>query len=109
MFSGLLRYASGLIASAHGGFNSHKRIFAEIIGTKGLLEIPETYFDHAGSLTLLSGDERREIPVAKSDRYRQEIEDFADAILQQRPPQFSLTETLRNAEVMDRLFAAAAK
>jgi len=108
IFSGLLRYASGLIASAHSGFNAQKRIFAEIIGTKGILEIPETYFDNAGSLALIQGDERREIPVGKSDRYRLEIEDFADSILRQRPPAFSLAETLRNAEVTDRLFAAAA-
>ena len=36
-----------------------------------------------------------------------EVEDFADAILAGRAPQFSLVETLRNAEVMDNLFAAA--
>lgn len=109
IFSGLLKYSSGLLASIHSGFNAQKHIMAQIVGTKGILEIPETYFDHAGSLTLSLGDERREIPVMKSDRYRYEIEDFADAILQQRPPAFGLAETLRNAEVLDRLFAAAAK
>jgi predicted dehydrogenase len=107
IFSGLLRYSSGLVAAAHCGFNAHKRVFAEITGTKGTLEIPDAYFDNAGALTLVTGEERREIPVARSDRYRQEIEDFADAILQQRPPAFGLAETLRNAEVTDRLFAAA--
>jgi xylose dehydrogenase (NAD/NADP) len=82
---------------------------AQIVGEKGMLEIPETYFDHAGTITLSTGDERREITVSKSDRYRYEIEDFADALLQQRPPAFGLAETLRNAEVLDRLFAAAAR
>lgn len=107
LFSGLMKYPSGLVAAAHCGFNAHKRIGAEIIGAKGILEVPETWFDHAGSLTLVMGDERREIPVEKSDRYRSEIEDFADAVLQGRPPAFSLVETLRNAEVIDRLLAAA--
>lgn len=107
IFSGLMKYPSGLIAAAHSGFNAQKRIAAEIIGTKGILEVPETYFDNEGSLSLMKGDERREIPVVKSDRYRLEIEDFADAILHQRPPAFSLAETLRNAEVMDRLFVSA--
>lgn len=109
IFSALLKYPADLIAAAHCGFNAQKRIAAEIIGTKGILEIPDTYFDNAGSLTLIRGEERREIPVAKSDRYRLEIEDFADAILQKRPPAFGLAETLRNAEVLDRLFATAAK
>jgi len=109
IFSGLLRYSSGLVAAAHCGFNAQKRIHTEIIGTKGVLDIPDTYFDHAGTLTLTLGEDRKDIPVARSDRYRQEIEDFADALLQDRPPQFGLAETLRNAEVTDRLFAAAAK
>jgi xylose dehydrogenase (NAD/NADP) len=104
----LLRYPSGLIASLHCGFTAHKRVAAEIIGTKGVLEIPETYFDPAGALMLTRGDERREIPVAASDRYRHEVEDFAAAILEKRPPQLGLVESLRNAEVIDRIFAAAA-
>jgi len=109
IFSGLMKYSSGLLAAVHSGFNAQKHVMAQIVGTKGILDIPETYFDLAGSLTLSFGEERQEIPVTKSDRYRHEIEDFADAILQGRPPACGLAETLRNAEVLDRLFAAAAK
>jgi predicted dehydrogenase len=105
-FSALLRYPSGMIASLHCGFDSHRRIGAEIVGTKGVLEVPETFFDNAGSLTLTCGDERRALPVALGDRYRGEIEDFGDAIREGREPRFGLAETLRNAEVLDRLFAA---
>ncbi len=106
-FSALLKYSSGLLAALHCGFNAHKRVCAEITGTQGVLEIPETFFDPAGALTLTLGEERREIAVTASDRYRLEVEDFAEAIQQKRAPQFSLVETLRNAEVMDRLFAAS--
>lgn len=106
LFSALLKYSSGLIASAHCGFNTHQHVCAAIVGTRGVLEVPDPFFDHAGRLILTTGGERREIPVAESDRYRHEVEDFADAIRQDRPPQFALAETLRNAEVLDRLFAA---
>ena len=61
----------------------------------------------AGALMLTVGEERSQIPVAASDRYRHEVEDFAEAILQERAPQFTLIETLRNAEVLDRLMAAS--
>jgi len=105
--SAFLKYPSGLVAALHCGFNAHKRVFSEIVGTQGVLEIPDTFFDNAGSLLLTTGDTRREIPVALSDRYRLEVEDFADAILRQRPPQYSLAETLRNAETLDRLLAAS--
>ena len=106
IFSALLKYSSGLIASVNCGFNAQKRVFSEIVGTKGILEIPDTFFDNAGSLILTTGDERREIPVEACDRYRLEVEDFADAILHKRAPQFSLSETQHNMEVMDQLFAA---
>jgi predicted dehydrogenase len=107
IFSALVRYPSGLIAALHCGFNAHTRVRAEIIGTKGFLEVPDPFLDQAGALTLVSGTDRRQIPVAQSDRYRGEIEDFADAILHQRAPHFSLVESVRNAEVLDALFAAA--
>ena len=107
IFSALMKYPSGLIASLNCGFNAQKRVHSEIVGTQGALEIPDTFFDNAGSLFLTIGEERREISVVQSDRYRLEIEDFADAIVKKRPPQLGLTETQRNAEVLDRLFAAA--
>jgi predicted dehydrogenase len=109
MTSALLQYSSGLIASLHCGFNAQKRIAAEIIGTKGMLEIADTFFDPAGALVLTGGEERREIPVAESDRYRAEVEDFAAAILEKRAPQLGLAESLRNAETLDRIFAGLGK
>lgn len=105
--SALLKYESGLIGIVHCGLNAHRRVYSEIIGTLGVLEIPDTFFDNTGVLTLTTGETRREIPVEETDRYRLEVEDFADAILQRRAPQFALAETLRNAGVMDRLFAAS--
>lgn len=107
LFSALLKYPSGLVASLNCGFNAHRRVFSEIIGTKGLLEIPDTFFDDAGKLLLTTEGQTREIAVEQSDRYRSEVEDFAEAILRGRSPLFRLNETLRNMEVLDRLFAAA--
>jgi xylose dehydrogenase (NAD/NADP) len=104
--SALLTYPSGMIASLHCGFNAEKRIGAEIVGAKGRLEIADTFFDPAGALVLVCAEQRREIPVAASDRYRAEVEDFAAAILENRAPQLGLAESLRNAEVLDRIFAA---
>jgi predicted dehydrogenase len=105
-FAAVMRYHTGLLATVQCGFNAQKRIFSEIIGTKGALEIPDTFFDNPGTMTLTVGEERKEIHVAASDRYVLEVEDFADAIRQKRPPQFSLVETQRNAEVLGRLLAA---
>ncbi|MBC7368542.1 MAG: Gfo/Idh/MocA family oxidoreductase [Undibacterium sp.] len=105
--SALMKYPGGLVAALHCGFNAHKRIGAEIVGTEGVLEITDTFFDPAGALVLTRGEERTEIAVAESDRYRAEVEDFAAAILEGRAPAFGLAETQRNAEVLDRLLAAS--
>ena len=107
LFSALLRYPGGVVAALHSGFNAQFRIGAEIVGTKGALEIPATYLGPAGNLTLVTGDQRREIAVPESDRYRLQAEDFASAILEKRPPLLTTAETLRNLELLDRLFAAA--
>jgi xylose dehydrogenase (NAD/NADP) len=104
MFSAVLRYPGGVTASLHSGFNAHTRILSEIIGTQGVLEIPVTFLGMAGNLTLIRGDERTEIPVPESDRYRLQAEDFADAILAKRPPLLTMDETLRNMELIDRLY-----
>lgn len=107
IFSALLKYSSGVMASLNCGFNAQKRVYSEIVGDNGALRIPDTFFDNAGSLTLVQGEEQREIPVAATDRYRLEVEDFAEAILQRRPPRLALAETARNLEVLERLLASA--
>ena len=105
LFSALIRYPGGVVAAIHSGFNAQLRVFSEIIGTKGSLEIPVTFFGVAGSMTMTVGEKRGEIPVDESDRYRLQFEDFAGAILQQRPPLIPVEETLRNMELLDRLNA----
>ncbi|HVW22616.1 MAG TPA: Gfo/Idh/MocA family oxidoreductase [Opitutaceae bacterium] len=106
IFSAVVRYPDGLVASLHSGFNAHRRVSSEIVGTEGLLEIPDTFFDNAGSLTLTQGERVRELAVPESDRYRREVEDFAAAILERRPPLLGLEESIRNLETLDRLYAA---
>lgn len=106
-FSALLHYSSGVMATIQCGFSAHRRIYAEIIGTEGTLEIRDAFLGDGSPLALLIGDERKEIPVDPCDRYQLEIEDFADAVQQGRPPAFSLSETMRNAELVERLLAAS--
>jgi len=108
IFSALLKYPSGLMASIASGFNGQKQIESQIVGSKGVLNVPDTFQGDAGALTLtVDGKVEKTIPVESSDRYRLEIEDFADAVLQKRAPYFSLSETLRNMELIDRLLAAS--
>jgi len=105
-FSALLRYPGGVTAALHSGFDAQFRMAAEIVGTQGALEVPLTYLGNEGPVILTVGDKRQEIPVPESDRYLLQAEDFADAILQKRPPLLTAEETLRNMALIDRLYAA---
>lgn len=103
IFSGVLKYENGLIATIHCGFNAYLRVYSEIVGTKGVLEIPDTFFGNAGLITVITDAGKQEIPVMESDRYRLQIEDFADAVTEGREPLVRLEETIRNMRIIDQL------
>ncbi len=102
-FSAILTYENGIIANINCGFNAFFRVYSEIVGTQGVLEVPDTFLGNAGTITLITAGGRESLPVKESDRYRMEIEDFSAAILENRPPLFSLEETVRNMKIIDQL------
>ena len=104
--SALLRYASGLLATIHCGFNAFGQMGAEIIGTQGRLLVPDPFLGEAGELTLTTKDGIRTIPVAATDRYTEQVRDFAAAIQTGRQPLLSLEESIRNLEVLDMIRAS---
>ncbi|KEA53847.1 oxidoreductase [Mangrovibacter sp. MFB070] len=99
--SALLQYGDGLIANIHCGFNSFGSNFAEIIGTKGLLRIDDTFQDNAGDIWLHTDEGSRAIPVEESDRYLAEVSQFSAAVLKQPAHCLSLEESIRNLQVLD--------
>jgi len=105
--SALLRYADGIGAALHCGFDSGRVVASRLIGTKGVLEVPDTWMDEAGALRFSGDSGDREIPVPASDRYRAELEDFSAAILEGRCPRLELEESIANMEVLDSIGKAA--
>jgi xylose dehydrogenase (NAD/NADP) len=103
IFSAVLKYDNDIIATINSGFNAFLRVYSEIIGTRGVLEIPDTFLGNAGSIMVVTHDGKREIPVQESDRYKLQIEDFADAIIADRKPLIGPEETIRNMRVIDQL------
>lgn len=103
MFSAVLKYADGVLATINCGFNAFDQMHSEIVGTKGRLEIPETFLGNPGAIQLVTETERRQIGVDESDRYALEITHFSESILQQRKPFLSLQESYQNMQVLDLL------
>ncbi|MBI9050223.1 MAG: Gfo/Idh/MocA family oxidoreductase [Anaerolineaceae bacterium] len=101
----LLRYQNGLIATVNSWFTAARTVESAIMGTKGKLIVPDTFSGNEGKLTLITTDRERKITVPASDRYLLEVQDFSDALLQKRPPLFSLQESLRNMRAIDQILA----
>lgn len=101
--SAILKYDDGMIASLHCGFNAFGRMHSEVIGTEGILLAPDTFLDDAGELLLQTKTGTQPILVEKSDRYAEQIRDFSAAILEQRQPKLSLTESLQNMRILEKI------
>ncbi len=69
------------------------------------MEIPDTFGDAAGTITVNTAEGKQEIAVEASERYVLEVEDFSDAIINKKKPMFSLEETVGNMKVIDQLLA----
>ncbi|HLR34444.1 MAG TPA: Gfo/Idh/MocA family oxidoreductase [Tissierellales bacterium] len=105
MFTGTLRYKDGVIAVINSGFNAYDRNHSEIIGTKGIIEIPDTFLGNAGTITITTEEGKKEVVVEESERYQLEIEDFADAIINNREFHMNFDDSIRDMEILDRLIA----
>ncbi|KAF7598185.1 MAG: oxidoreductase [Candidatus Dactylopiibacterium carminicum] len=101
----LLRYPDGLLATLHCGFNAFGQMGAEIVGTKGRLLVPDPFLGEAGELTLTTAEGTRAIPVAATERYTEQVREFAAALLEGRSPQLTPAESIRNLEVLDMIRA----
>lgn len=103
LFSGILKYQNGVIATLNSGFNAFKEMHSEIIGTKGIIEIPDTFAGTKGVIRVITADSQKEIVVEESDRYYLEINNFANAVLNKECNLLSLEESLRNMRVIEQL------
>lgn len=103
MFSAVLKYPNGIIASINSGFNAFNQMNSEIIGSAGRIEVPDTFLGSAGTITVVTESGSRQVAVEETDRYEAEISDFSNAIRERRQPLLDLEESYRNMRVMDML------
>ncbi len=109
IFSATLRYPGGVVATINSGFNAFREIRSEVIGTKGRLEIPDTFMGEAGIINVVTNEGTRQVPVADSDRYCLEVADFAAAVLNGGKPLLDLEESIRNMRLIEGLMGLIKK
>ncbi len=105
--SAVLKYRSGILCTVNSGFDSQSAMLTEINGTEGTIVMRESFDQTDTPLLLIKGGAATEIPVAPCKRYVLEVEDFSDAVLNNREPFFPLSETVRNIRLINRILEAA--
>lgn len=113
------RLTSGLLAFPEGrqlAFTCSTQLAltqkVTVLGTRGRLEIPIPFNAPADSPTVLvlddgrdlAGGGREEIAIAPVDQYREQADDFAEAVLSGKPLETGLEDAIANMKAIDALF-----
>jgi predicted dehydrogenase len=109
-FMGMLRFEGGLTANIYGSFRAEQRTWLELLGTSGVLTVPNPF--RPGPLEMLElerGGKTERIPVEGSPLiFARQVADFEARILDGAPAVVSLDESRRTAVTIAALYQSAA-
>jgi len=107
-FLGQMRFENGVQMQFDCGIKSHYRTSVEIVGTGGVLNIPNAFKPGLKSeIFLTRGDTTEAIKIKGQELYLGEVNDLCDAILSGSPTRVSHADTRGNIAVILRLFESA--
>jgi xylose dehydrogenase (NAD/NADP) len=107
---GALGFPSGVLGVFDCSMRTPDRQMIEIRGTKGRIVVDLAFVppeDEAATFQLWRGGEVEMIAIPPANQYQLMVEDFADALLNDRPPRFPPEDGVANMRVIDRLLASA--
>ncbi len=107
-FAGQLLFPKDITFQFSSAFNSAPRMEMRVVGSQGVLELPQAFKPGASSEILLHTDQGTErISVQGHPLYFDEVEDMVDAVLTGRPSRVSLAESRGNVTTIEALFRSA--
>ncbi len=109
VIAGVLRFPSGIVGHFDASLRSQRTHRYEVRGSEGRLEVPEAFVNYNADTVIRHwrGESYQEYVIPDADHYQLMVEDFADALLNGRPPAFPPTDAIANMRVLDRLIASA--
>jgi len=109
VFSGQLRFASGLLAQFDCGFRAPYRTAIEVVGTRGSIELGSPFKPAGGEwIKIARGDRIELFESPRADHlYKGEIEDMERAVLDGQPPRISLENSRGNVAAILALLESA--
>lgn len=107
--SGLLQFDDGRVGEFDCGFSAPLRGWLEIVGTTGVIRVPEMWLPGPRAEFVLqkSNSATEEISVPGHDQIQHMIEDFGDAVLAGHQPLPGTDEAVRTLRVLDALAESA--
>jgi predicted dehydrogenase len=108
VFAGQLRFPGEIYFQLDCSFKIPEHVFMEIVGDEGTLNIPQPFNTAARkNLYLTRKGKTSSIVVKGPDPYLAEVENFADAVLLDKPPATSLSDSRHNTSAILALLESA--
>jgi predicted dehydrogenase len=108
IFTGQMRFPSGIVAQFDCGFRSPERKYIEIIGSEGSLYVPQPFSPRTDEkLEIRRGEKVETVLIRGEELYRGEVEDMADTALNGEAPRVSLTDSRGTVAAVTALIEAA--
>ncbi len=108
LFTAQLRFPQNVFAQFDCSIKIPYHVFMEIVGDEATLIIPRPFNPGPKEKLYLTKDGKTEtIAVKGTESYLAEVEDMADAILLNKPPRVSLSDSRANTAVILALFESA--
>ena len=105
----VLQFPSGVLGNFGCGMRSQRTHAYRLCGSDGSIEVPDGFGpegDQVTEIVIKRGTEVTRIEIQPADQFQLMVEDFADALLDNRPPRFAPEEAVANLAVLDQLQAS---
>lgn len=110
MASGLLEFGDRIGVTFDSGMWAAFRNTLEVLGTKGIIEVPSAFVSHEDNRSnffVTVGDERREVEVPVINQYAAQADDFARTVLDGIAPRYGAEDAVQNMRVLEACLRSA--
>lgn len=107
-FFGQIRFPGNVYAQFDSGFRTPQRTNMELVGDQGTITVKLPFTPKLNEeIVVTNGDEKRIITVPGEDLYLGEVENMADAILEDKAIRMSLVDSRNNVATIQALLRSA--
>ena len=108
--AGVLEFPEHRMATFDCGFQAAGQGWYRAVGSTGTIEVPMAFVPDTAAETLVilpDANGRHEERIAGVDQYALEAEEFADCLLEGRPPRYPAADAVANMRAIDALYRSA--